>query len=90
MRQFLSNLGMRIEFPSLSTQLYSCAEEFVLGKKGASACMSHALCGVSERIAAFTATDNGNEKKEEEQRRMVLLLRIGVHSTNMALADPPA
>ena len=41
--------------------------------------MPHALCGVSERIAAFMATDNGNEEKEE-QRRMVLLW-IGVHST---------
>ena len=60
----------------------------MLGKKGASACMSHALCGVSERIAAFTATDNGNEE-EKEKRRMVLLW-IGVHSTWHSLADPPA
>ena len=31
--------------------------------------MPHALCGVSERIAAFTATDNGNEEKKEKRRR---------------------
>ena len=59
----------------------------MLGKKRASACMPHALCGLSERIAAFTATDNGNEKEEEEEDGSAPL---DWSAFNMALADPPA
>ena len=47
--------------------------------------MPHALCGLlSERIAAFTATGNGNEEKEEDGSP------LDWSAFNMALADPPA
>ena len=50
--------------------------------------MPHALCGLSERIAAFTATDNGNEEKEEGEEDGSAPLDWSAF--NMAMADPPA